>query len=152
SPLPDGASVAASTRTAAARPIVWTSPVGAGRIIVSGALDAWRFRDSSVSSFDRFWQTLIAGASASAIAPVTVATARTIVAPRERLSASAFVRDAALSPALPAKASATASMISNVRLWPSEQAGMFRAELRAPAQPGTYRLTVAANGARSDVP
>jgi len=155
--LPEGANPVASTRNAAARPIVWSSPVGAGRVIVSGALDAWRFRDRSVSSFDRFWQTLVAGAATSAIGPITLTAGETVVVPRERVPVSALVRDAALSTALPTKASANAAFGSDaqrsgVRLWPAVRVGMFRAELRAPAQPGTYRLTVGANGARSDVP
>lgn len=150
--LPEGADVVASTRNAAARPVVWMSPVGAGRVVVSGALDAWRFRDRSMSSFDRLWQTLIAGAATTAIAPIAVATAQTVVAPGERVSVSALVRDAALSSAFPVKVSASAALVSNVRLWPSEGVGMFRGDLGAPAQPGTYRLTVAANGARTDVP
>src|SRR5204863_9268152 len=67
--LPDGADVVATPRdNAADRAIVWRSPVGAGRLVVSGALDAWRFRDRSVSAFDRFWQTLIAE-TANAAAP-----------------------------------------------------------------------------------
>ena len=155
--LPEGADVVASTRNAAARPVVWMLPVGAGRVLVSGALDAWRFRDQAMSSFDRLWQTLIAGAATAAIAPVAIATTQTVVAPGERVSASALVRDAALSSTLPVKASANAAFVSDtqrtsVRLWPAEQVGMFGADLRAPAKPGTYRLTVAANGARSDVP
>lgn len=150
--LPDGADAVASTRNAAARPIVWTSSVGSGRVIVSGALDAWRFRDRSASSFDRFWQTLIAGAATTAIAPITVTAAKGVVHPRERLGVSALVRDAALATMLPVKASANAAFISNLRLWPSERVGLFRGDLRAPAQPGTYRLTLAANGARMDVP
>ncbi len=154
--LPEGADVVAPTRNAAARPVVWRSPVGAGQMIVSGALDAWRFRDRSVSSFDRFWQTLIAGAATAAVAPITVSTTP-LAMPRERAPVSALVRDAALSSVLPVKASASAMLVSDagrsgVRLWPSERTGIFRANLRAPAQPGTFRLTVAANGARSDVP
>jgi hypothetical protein len=121
-------------------------------VIVSGALDAWRFRDRSVSSFDRFWQTLIAGAATSAITSISVTTANGVVRPRERVPVSAYVRDAALSTVLPVKASANAALVSSVRLWPSERVGMFRGDLRAPAEPGAYRLTVAAFGARTDVP
>ena len=37
--------------------------MGAGQLIVSGALDAWRYRDRSDSAFDRFWQMTIAAAA-----------------------------------------------------------------------------------------
>jgi hypothetical protein len=37
-------------------PVIVSTPVGKGRIIVSGAMDAWRYRDSA---FDRFWRSLV---------------------------------------------------------------------------------------------
>jgi hypothetical protein len=43
----------------------WSTNVGLGQLIVSGALDSWRFRDSAVSSaFDQHWRRLVADASA----------------------------------------------------------------------------------------
>ena len=158
--LPDGADALATTRGVSAHPIVWTSHVGAGRLIVSGALDAWRFRDRSVSSFDRFWQTLAADAASAAPPPVAVATGRGVVSPNEKLDMTAVLRDAVLSTARPVRASASAALVSDaritgttaVRLWPGERAGTFRGSTRAPATPGVYRLTVSAGGARGDVP
>jgi hypothetical protein len=67
---------------------MWTTPVGRGRLIVSGALDAWRYRDRDADSFDRFWRLTIA--SAAAATPPAVATpaeaqpARQGLAPDER--------------------------------------------------------------------
>jgi hypothetical protein len=155
--LPDGADVVASTRAAAAHPVVWKSPVGAGRVIVSGALDAWRYRDRSVSSFDRFWQTLIAGAAADAPPPLAVATTRRVVRPGEKVRVTSMLRDAVFSTASPLRVSANASIRATasttpVRLWPGDRVGMFEGSLRAPATPGQYRLTIAANGAHADVP
>jgi len=39
---------------------VWQTPIGRGRLIVSGALDAWRYRDVA---FDQFWKALAADAT-----------------------------------------------------------------------------------------
>ena len=56
-------------------PVIVAIPTGAGRIIVSGAMDAWRYRDDDggpstplrASAFDRFWRSLVAeGAAAGA--------------------------------------------------------------------------------------
>jgi hypothetical protein len=44
-------------------PVIWQMPVGSGRLIVSGALDAWRYRDRDANAFDRFWRSAIAGAA-----------------------------------------------------------------------------------------
>ena len=69
--LPAAAQVLAETESTepektARRPIVWRTPAGGGRVIVSGALDAWRFRTHAESSFDRFWQSIVADAAAAA--------------------------------------------------------------------------------------
>ena len=36
---------------------IWQTAIGRGRLIVSGTLDAWRYRDKD-ASFDRFWRLL----------------------------------------------------------------------------------------------
>lgn len=41
-------------------PVVWRQPLGAGDVVVSGALDAWRFRDPAQSAFDQFWRNVVA--------------------------------------------------------------------------------------------
>ena len=44
---------------------IWKTPVGRGRVIVSGALDAWRYRDRDAGAFDRFWRFTLANAAAA---------------------------------------------------------------------------------------
>ena len=41
--------------------VIVSMPRGDGRLVVSGALDAWRFRSEDEAAFDRFWQSTIAG-------------------------------------------------------------------------------------------
>ena len=74
-PLPSNVDVLARTVAAARdssanRVVLWRAPVGAGRVIVSTALDAWRFRDRAQSSFDRLWQSVIADAASEQVQEV----------------------------------------------------------------------------------
>ena len=64
-----GASVLASIELSidrGKRPVVLEWPVGAGRIVFSGAMDAWRFRAAPDDGFGRFWRSRIAEAAAAA--------------------------------------------------------------------------------------
>jgi hypothetical protein len=49
-----------------APPAIWRTAVGRGRLVVSGALDAWRYRDRNADGFDRFWRAVVAEMAASA--------------------------------------------------------------------------------------
>ena len=55
--------------------------VGRGRLIMSGALDAWRYRDRDTDAFDRFWRSAISGAAQatppSSVQPASPAAATT---------------------------------------------------------------------------
>jgi hypothetical protein len=153
--LPSGATVVAFTREPSPHPIVWSAPIGAGRVIASGALDAWRFRDPSTSSFDRFWQGVVANAAAAAPAPVVVRATHTVASPGERVGVTALVRDAAISAAKQQPFGVSAALMTDaratpIRIYPGDHAGSFHAIVRAPTTPGVYRLAVAANGARGD--
>jgi hypothetical protein len=150
--LPAGA----AALTAGQRPVIWESAVGAGRLIVSGALDAWRYRDPSASSFDRFWRTLIAGVAATAPPVVSAMATPRIAKPGEAVDVSAVVRDAALgSPSdssVRASISATLEPNTSVALWPNADVGQFSGALRAPREPGTYGITVTSDAGSATVP
>jgi hypothetical protein len=51
--------------------VVMERPTGHGRVVVSGALDAWRWRDEA-SGFDRFWQTVVVRSARAAAPPLGV--------------------------------------------------------------------------------
>jgi hypothetical protein len=169
--LPPGAAVVARGSPSA----VWESAVGAGRLIVSGAVDAWRFRDPAVSGFDRFWQSIIADAATSAPPPVSVnvtpknssfdpprMTSGAVATSGERLAVNAVVRDVALQPAVrvvgnsPTVRASMAAVIepgtTPVRLWPNAEAGQFTGVIRAPRAPGVYRLVVAGDDGTPTAP
>ena len=44
----------------------WTMPFGLGRLVVSGQLDAWRYRDRDASAFDTYWRRTVTDAAAAA--------------------------------------------------------------------------------------
>jgi hypothetical protein len=165
--LPAGAEVIAS----GSRPVIWRSPVGAGQLVLSGAVDAWRYRDKSLSAFDAFWQTLIAE-SASASAPAaSVVLSRAVLSPGEDATVTVRIRSAALHPpfvnasnALNAKPvhTAVSAMLEpaimgsrpneTFRVWPSGSVGTLEGSVRAPRAPGVYRVVVTADGNRAEVP
>lgn len=71
---PAGAPPASETFSPAAVPpwaevaghATWTMPFGRGRLVVSGQMDAWRYRDRDAAAFDTYWRRAIAGAAAAA--------------------------------------------------------------------------------------
>ncbi len=159
--LPDGATVLAGIAptkgsTTPRAPIVWQLPVGAGRVIVSGALDAWKYRDASVSGFDAFWRNVVANAANAAPPPVTLSLSSSVLEPNESADVTVTVRDAALHP-LPANADVSAAIEAasgdsqeTVVLWPDGAPGELRGQVRAPMAPGVYRVAVTASGNKAD--
>ena len=130
------------------KPVVWSAPMGAGQLIVSGALDAWRYRDANSSAFDAFWRATIGDAAADALPPVVLAISRRTPRPGQSLELTAMVRDVALS-ARPMTAEIAATLDDSLPLtfWPT-RVGQFRARLSAPSGVGTHHVSVVANGNR----
>lgn len=149
SPNPIGLAIIAGTID---RPAVWREPVGAGHLIVSGALDAWRFRDSTESSFDRFWRMTIVGAAAESPAPVSADISTRIVQPGANVRFEVRLRDAVLhAPSTASKTSivVTADSTQQVRVYPAAN-GVAHGEFRAPRRAGTHRIDVLVDGKRAD--
>ena len=144
------------------RAAIWRASVGAGSVVTSGALDAWRFRDrgaseSAPSGFDRFWRELVASVASGSPSAIDVRIAQPVVRPGERTSMAVTLRDAALSSAPNVHASATATVPDGrertaIRLLPRVRPGELSAELTAPSTRGVYRVTVSSGSARADVP
>ncbi len=159
--LPEGAEVLARSApakgdTTPSAPVVWRTSVGAGRIVASGALDAWRFRDAAVSAFDGYWRTLIADAASASPPPIAVHLTNNPLTPGESFDVGVTLRDAALQ-SLPARASLSAELQSldgslhvAVRLWPNGGVGELVGTVRAPAVPGVYRIVVNSDRNRAD--
>lgn len=133
-------------------PVVWRMPVGRGRLVISGALDAWRFRAADEARFDRFWRSVVADAAAAAAAPLDVDVPFRVGRPGRAVPVAVTLRELALDPAAGGRGRVSAHLegesgVTSVRLWPAES-GHFRGRLRLPESPGSYRLVVESNGSR----
>ena len=139
------------------RPVIWRTAVGQGQLIVSGALDSWKYRDPTQSAFDRFWQTLIAGLADAASSSLAVELSKPLLEPGEKTDITVALRDLTTLDAREAngtRASAgavleTSSGSEAIRLWP-EGVGRFRGTVHAPAAPGSYRIIVTSDVGRAD--
>ena len=119
------------------RPVIVSWPMGEGSIVLSGALDAWRFRAAGGDGFTTFWRAAIARAAIAAPPLVRVALHPPVAMPGSvvrvvaRVRGTAFERGADGSievPQVRGVAMATygkATMAESVRLWPTAETGVF---------------------------
>lgn len=135
-----------------AKPAVWQVPLGAGRVIVNGALDAWRYRTREQGGFSRFWISTLATVAASAPSALSITVIDNVVRAGESIDVTAVVRDVQLSdasrPASAVSVRARAAAVGEsgdgepVRLWPTPERGVFAGTVPAPHTPGPYRIVV----------
>jgi hypothetical protein len=115
-------------------PVIVSVPAGNGRVIVSGAMDAWRYRHLDAAAFDRFWRSLVIRA-ADAGGGLDLRFERTIGRPGSRTRFT--LRDRHLDSRAAVEASATARCndgpATAIRLWPAGAVGEFEGELPAAA-------------------
>jgi hypothetical protein len=158
--LPPGGEALAVTDTVggpAGRPVLWTAPVGAGRVVVSGALDAWHFRDPGQSGFAAFWVGALADAASASPPELRVRVARPVLRPGESTHVLVVVRDLALADrrtGTSARIDASARLVSGtdtiaLALWPAEDVGMLRGTIRAPVVEGAWHVEVETDRGRA---
>ena len=82
--LPPGADVVARVPGVDAAPVIVSMPRGDGRLLLSGAMDAWRFRAADNGAFDRFWQSTIAGLALAVPPPIAIGVEPPLLRPGER--------------------------------------------------------------------
>ncbi|MBZ5557273.1 MAG: hypothetical protein LAO77_08380 [Acidobacteriia bacterium] len=138
--------VIASTTGGDAAPVVVSAPRGAGRLVWSGAMDAWRFRANDDGAFDRFWQSTIAGLALAVPPPVDVRIEPPLLAPHETGDVIVRVRSRPLNDAAPASATIDGTPI---RLRPDPEAGVYRGTFVARDTPGRSRVDVRVDGTRA---
>jgi hypothetical protein len=131
--------------------VVVSRSVGRGRVIVSGALDAWRFRDAS-SSFTTFWTALAWEAAVAAGKPLHVSLEHALARPGEPVRVVAELQS--IDPT-PSELSAAGVMTCDghqdpVRFWPGGRAGRFEGVLRPRGR--ECRVVVEVNGVTTTVP
>jgi hypothetical protein len=154
--FPLGATGIARTDDSTQQTVVWSLPVGAGRLIVSGALNAWHYRAATQSGFDRFWTRVLASAATAAPAPVEVRVDRPVLALGETSEVQAILRDVMMAEAgagdswagtveatVVAAGRTTADrFVDTLRLWPAVDPGVFTTRMSAPADTGVWRVAV----------
>jgi hypothetical protein len=88
-------------------PAIWQTAVGTGRLIVSGALDAWRYRDRRTDAFDRWWRTTVADAAGRTPRSLDIWLDRAVLAPGDSTRLRAQSGPTSLDPDLIVRAPAT---------------------------------------------
>jgi hypothetical protein len=138
--------------------VIVSWPAGAGRIVFSGALDAWRYRTEG-DGFARFWKAQIAQAGVRSPPPIEIeldgapATSGDIVTVRARVRPTEFAAGAATIelPRVAGRVVAADGSVSPVRLWPGAETGVFQGGFAAP-QPGRHVVEVTAGAVSASQP
>ncbi|MET0216166.1 MAG: hypothetical protein ABW292_24370 [Vicinamibacterales bacterium] len=139
-------------------PVVLEWPIGAGRIVFSGAMDAWRFRAAPDDGFGRFWRSRIAEAASAAPARLEASIVPGVPRSGQDVTIRARIRPTELehstggtrTPAVRARLVGADGRDESIRLWPTAEVGVFEGRFEAPP-PGTYDLQVTtATGASAD--
>lgn len=123
-------------------PVVVAVARGAGRLLISGAMDAWRFRDANDRAFDRFWRATVAGLALAAPPPVDITVTPSPLGTGERATVVVRARGAAAS------ARFSASVDDRpIRLWPDAERGTYNGEFVADIAPRLSKVrAVVADG------
>jgi hypothetical protein len=138
---PPGADKIATIPGADPSLVVASAPHGRGRVFVSGAMDAWRFRASGDDAFERFWRSAIGALALAAPPPVDVAIDPPLLRPLQRGDVVVRVRSGEYAPI-------TAAIDGQpIRLHPQPEAGVFRGTFIAKGAPGRQTIAIRGPGA-----
>ncbi len=141
------------------RPAIVSWPLGAGRLVFSGALDAWRYRADNEAAFGTFWTGLIANLAASAPRALEVTVHPALAAPGERVVVRAALRqtewttegDRTELPAIGAAVVAADGASESIRLWPTAEPGTFEGYVTMQSA-GRFDVRASAGALRADAP
>ncbi len=103
-------------------------PTGSGRLVISTAMDAWRYRDDDGKAFDRFWRSVVAEGAAAG-APLRLEFENNLGMPGSRQPFTLRYRSMELASAVEASAVARCDHAQAIRLWPAGAPGVLRGEL-----------------------
>jgi hypothetical protein len=135
--LPPGADAIARVPGSDASPVIASAPRGDGRLLLSGAMDAWRFRAADNGAFDRFWQSTIAGLALNVPAPITIGVVPDVLRPGERAEVIVRVRSRDVT-----GVSATLDGAQPIRLLPDPESGVYRGRFAAKDTAGRSTIEV----------
>jgi hypothetical protein len=150
-------------RSLGGHPVIWQRPVGKGRLVVSGALDSWQFRDPETTGFQAFWSTLLGEGADRAPRPVELTWAVVptgqgggggagsgVVAPGDLLRFELTVRTPLpRGDGVEVRARMEVEGVKpgdppphDIPLWPTAHPGRFEGWVRAPQLEGLHLLRV----------
>jgi hypothetical protein len=114
-------------------PEILSTRVGEGRIIISGAMDAWRHRDTDSAAFDTFWRSLSAEAAHRG-QRLRVQFENPIARPSARQAFTIRYHAMNAEPTITAAAimRCESGPAQAIRVWPTGISGAFRGELPVP--------------------
>lgn len=150
--LPSGSRVLAATDSG--EPIIFSARRGAGALIFSGALDAWRYRDDG---FQGFWRRVILDEAATVPPALEVTVEPALVAIGDAAHVSVRLRGTELPSGDRVDAGAIAARAVGasgradvpVRLWPTAEPGVYEGTFR-PSSADNYDVTVTTADRRGD--
>ena len=142
--LPPGGDIVARLPGNEAQPVMVSSPRGDGRLLFSGAMDAWRYRAADSGAFDRFWQSTIAGLALAVPPPIAIEVEPPLLRPGE--SADVIVRIRARDVTA---VSATIDGDQPVRLRPEPATGVYQGRFTAQGRAARSTVEVRVAGAQS---
>ena len=123
--------------------VIASMPRGEGRLLMSGAMDAWRFRAADTGAFDRFWQSTIAGLALAAPPPISISVMPPLLRPGEQGDVIVRVRSRDV-----ASVSASIDGDQPIRLRPEPEIGAYRGRFTAKGAPGRSTIVVRAAAAQ----
>ena len=147
--LPPAATILAAADQA---PVVISARRGAGAVVFSGALDAWRQRGDE---YGHFWRGLLVAQAADVPPALEVSADPAVAVPGEWTTISVRLRDVpdgdviAFPPVMARVVSPGARSDDAVRVWPTAEPGVYRGGWRGRAA-GRYNVTVTAGDLRGD--
>lgn len=146
----DATPIAVLQADTSAGAVIWRQPEGRGQVFMSGAFDAWRYRDSAQSTFDATFRDLVEQAAAHRQPMLDLQVSRRLLSPGEPVEVLIAPRGdrseaprVVLRPHLVETGSVDATRA--IPLWPlAPSAGeqRYRAEFRAPERHAAFDLVV----------
>jgi hypothetical protein len=138
--------------------VVFSIRRGAGGIVFSGALDAWRYRAADQQAFARFWRRTVTEAAHGVPPRLGVEVEPALARVGEKVHIRARLRstelrgglDAVSSEPISARAIAPERHVDQpIRLWPTREPGTFEGEWAIPGA-AEYAISVSSSDAVAD--
>ena len=125
-------------------PVIVSWPVGDGRIILSGALDAWRYRADPKSRLAGMWREELLTAALRAPPPIAIVLHPAVVRPGSDVHMEVRLRRTEWAdpgpapretrlPGIAARISDSRGQLQTIRLWPRAEPGLFGGEFSVAA-------------------